>query len=57
MAVCTSENDFEDVNVLQKLWIFLITVNYAKEYKDRVFNYFLEMYEKGFTPPNPRCIV
>lgn len=56
-GVCTSESDFEDVKrVAKTLDIPYYTVNYAKEYKDRVFNYFLEMYEKGFTPnPDVLC--
>lgn len=54
---CTAEADFEDVKrVANKLQIPYYTVNYAKEYKERVFGYFLEEYEKGYTPnPDVMC--
>lgn len=54
---CTAEVDFEDVKrVANKLDIPYYTVNYAKEYQDRVFKYFLDMYEKGYTPnPDVLC--
>ena len=54
---CTAEADFEDVKrVANKLQIPYYTVNYAKEYNERVFKYFLEEYEKGFTPnPDVLC--
>ena len=50
---CTAEADFEDVKrVCNKLGIPYFSVNYAKEYYDRVFKYFLDEYKKGRTP-NP----
>ena len=54
---CTAEQDFEDVKrVANKLGIPYYTVNYAKEYRDRVFSYFLEEYSKGYTPnPDVMC--
>ncbi len=54
---CTAEQDFEDVKrVANKLGIPYYTVNYAKEYRERVFSYFLEEYERGFTPnPDVMC--
>lgn len=54
---CTAEQDFEDVKrVANKIGIPYYTVNYAKEYQDRVFKYFLEEYERGRTPnPDVLC--
>jgi len=55
--ICTSEQDYEDVKrVCSKIGIPYFSVNYAKEYYDRVFKYFLEEYEKGRTPnPDVLC--
>ena len=54
---CTAEQDFEDVKrVANKVGIPYYTVNYAKEYRERVFSYFLSEYEKGYTPnPDVMC--
>ena len=53
---CTAEADYEDVKrVCNKIGIPYYTVNFAKEYADRVFSYFLKEYEAGRTP-NPCCI-
>lgn len=54
---CTAEEDFEDVKrVANKLNIPYYTVNYSKEYKEKVFSYFLEEYKKGYTPnPDVMC--
>lgn len=54
---CTAEQDFEDVKrVANKIGIPYYTVNYAKEYKYTVFKYFLDEYEKGYTPnPDVMC--
>lgn len=54
---CTAEQDFEDVKrVSAKLDIPYYSVNFAKEYKDRVFSYFLEEYANGRTPnPDVLC--
>lgn len=54
---CTAEEDFEDVKrVCSKIGIPYFSVNYAKEYYDRVFTYFLDEYKKGRTPnPDVLC--
>lgn len=54
---CTAEQDFEDVKrVSDKLGIPYYSVNFAKQYKDRVFSYFLEEYRRGRTPnPDVLC--
>ncbi len=54
---CTSEADFEDVKrVCNAIGIPYFSVNYAKEYYDRVFTYFLEEYKRGRTPnPDVLC--
>ncbi len=56
-GVCSAVNDYEDVKrVCNKLKIPYYTVNFAKEYWDRVFKYFLEEYSKGRTPnPDVLC--
>lgn len=54
---CTAVRDYEDVKrVCNKLGIPYYTVNFAKQYLDRVFSYFLEEYSKGRTPnPDVLC--
>lgn len=54
---CTAEDDYEDVKrVCTKLDIPYFSVNYAKEYYDRVFAYFLKEYKAGRTPnPDVLC--
>lgn len=54
---CTSEEDYEDVKrVCSTIGIPYYSVNYAKEYYDKVFSYFLEQYKKGNTPnPDVLC--
>lgn len=54
---CTAEQDFEDVKrVSEKVEIPYYSVNFAKQYKERVFSYFLEEYQKGRTPnPDVLC--
>lgn len=54
---CTAESDYEDVKrVANKIGIPYYTVNYAKEYRDKVFSYFLEEYKNGYTPnPDVLC--
>ncbi|MGD9901698.1 MAG: tRNA 2-thiouridine(34) synthase MnmA [Spirochaetales bacterium] len=54
---CTSEEDYDDVKrVCNKLHIPYYTVNFAKEYMDKVFAEFLEEYKKGRTPnPDVLC--
>ena len=56
-GTCTAEEDFEDVKrVCDKIGIPYFSVNYAKEYYDRVFRYFLEEYQNGRTPnPDVLC--
>ena len=56
-GVCTSVDDYEDVKrVCNKLGIPYYSVNFAKEYLDRVFKYFLDEYELGRTPnPDVLC--
>ena len=56
-GACTADADFEDVKrVCGLLDIPHYTVNFAKEYMDRVFSYFLEEYRAGRTPnPDVLC--
>jgi len=50
---CSSRQDLIDaVSVADTIGIPIEAVNFAKEYKDRVFSYFLREYEAGRTP-NP----
>lgn len=52
-GVCTSTVDYEDaLRVADKIGIPCYTVNFTKEYMDRVFSYFLDEYKKLRTP-NP----
>ena len=54
---CTAEEDFSDVRrVANKIGIPYYSVNFAKEYMDRVFSYFISEYQKGRTPnPDVLC--
>ncbi|MFZ5966727.1 MAG: tRNA 2-thiouridine(34) synthase MnmA [Bacillota bacterium] len=54
---CTAEKDYEDVRkVCDQIGIPYYTVNFVKEYWDKVFTYFLEEYRKGRTPnPDVMC--
>ncbi len=54
---CTAEEDYSDVRrVCNLLNIPYYTVNFSKEYMDRVFKYFLEEYKAGRTPnPDVLC--
>ena len=56
-GVCTAEQDYEDVRwVCGQIGIPYYTVNFEKQYWDRVFTYFLEEYKKGRTPnPDVMC--
>lgn len=50
---CPAEQDFEDVRrVSEALDIPYYTVNFTREYQERVFSYFLSEYRAGRTP-NP----
>ena len=52
-GACHAEQDYEDVRrVSEALDIPYYTVNFTKEYRDRVFSYFLSEYSAGRTP-NP----
>ena len=54
---CTADDDYSDVRrVCDKIGIPYYSVNFAKEYMDRVFKYFLDEYSKGRTPnPDVLC--
>lgn len=56
-GVCTAEEDFEDaVAVANQIGIPYYSINFEKEYYDRVFTYFLDEYKKGRTPnPDIMC--
>lgn len=56
-GVCTAEKDYEDViKVCNQLDIPYYSINFEKEYYDRVFTYFLDEYKKGRTPnPDIMC--
>lgn len=54
---CTAEEDAEDVRkVCTQIGIPYYTVNFEKEYADKVFAYFLDEYRNGRTPnPDVLC--
>ncbi|SHJ32919.1 tRNA (5-methylaminomethyl-2-thiouridylate)-methyltransferase [Geosporobacter subterraneus DSM 17957] len=54
---CTSEEDYADARkVCDQIGIPYYTVNFVKEYWDKVFTYFLEEYKRGRTPnPDVMC--
>ncbi len=56
-GVCTSESDWRDVReVCDLIGIPYYSVNFAQEYWDRVFSYFLDEYRAGRTPnPDVLC--
>ncbi len=56
-GVCTSTADYADVrSVCETIGIPYYTVNFAAEYRERVFSYFLDEYRKGRTPnPDVLC--
>ena len=56
-GTCTAATDWEDVQqVCDVIDIPCYSVNFAKEYYDRVFSYFLDEYRKGRTPnPDVLC--
>lgn len=52
-GVCTAEEDYKDViKVCEKLDIPYYSVNFSQEYKDNVFQDFVDEYKAGYTP-NP----
>lgn len=57
LGFCSSEEDYEDVRrVCDQIGIPYYTVNFEKEYWDKVFIYFLDEYKKGRTPnPDVLC--
>lgn len=56
-GVCTSAADYDDVRaVSDHIGVPYYTVNFAKEYKERVFSYFISEYKLGRTPnPDVLC--
>lgn len=56
-GVCTATEDYEDVRrVAEQIGIPYYSVNFEAEYYDRVFEYFLDEYQKGRTPnPDVMC--
>jgi tRNA-uridine 2-sulfurtransferase len=56
-SYCTAAEDFQDARqVCEALGIPLHKVNFAAEYRERVFRHFLEGYRAGFTPnPDVLC--
>lgn len=56
-GVCTATEDYADVrSVCDTIGIPYYTVNFAAEYRDRVFRYFLDEYASGRTPnPDVLC--
>lgn len=56
-GVCTATEDYKDVSkVASEIGIPYYSVNFEKEYWDRVFTYFLNEYKKGRTPdPDVIC--
>ncbi|TCS90824.1 tRNA (5-methylaminomethyl-2-thiouridylate)-methyltransferase [Keratinibaculum paraultunense] len=56
-GVCTATEDANDARrVASQLNIPFYTINFEKEYWDRVFSYFLDEYKKGRTPnPDVMC--
>ena len=55
-GVCSAAADYEDVRrVADRVGIPYYTVNFRKEYMDRVCSYFLEEYSMGRTPTRTYC--
>ncbi|HJE96968.1 MAG TPA: tRNA 2-thiouridine(34) synthase MnmA [Ligilactobacillus acidipiscis] len=56
-GVCTATQDYQDVaKVASEIGIPYYSVNFEKEYWDRVFTYFLDEYKNGRTPnPDVMC--
>ncbi|AQT84025.1 tRNA-specific 2-thiouridylase MnmA [Paenibacillus larvae subsp. larvae] len=54
---CTAEEDAEDVRrVCDQVGIPFYTVNFEKQYMEKVFSYFLDEYKRGRTPnPDVMC--
>lgn len=56
-GVCTATEDYEDVKkVADEIGIPYYSINFEKDYWERVFEYFLNEYKKGRTPnPDVMC--
>lgn len=56
-GVCTAEGDWRDVRAIcDHLDIPYYSVNFARDYWDRVFTVFLDAYRRGYTPnPDVLC--
>ncbi len=56
-GVCTATEDYEDVRrVSAHIGIPCYSVNFEREYRERVFRHFLDEYERGRTPnPDVLC--
>lgn len=56
-GICTAESDWRDVrDACDMIGIPYYAVNFAKEYRERVFSIFLSEYQKGRTPnPDVLC--
>src|SRR5699024_4599012 len=56
-GVCTATVDYEDVvRVAEQIDVPYYTVNFEKQYWDKVFSYFLDEYKQGRTPnPDVMC--
>lgn len=56
-GLCTATEDYKDVAlVANKIGIPYYSINFEKEYWDKVFQYFLDEYKKGRTPnPDVMC--
>ncbi len=56
-GVCTATEDYKDVAlVANKIGVPYYSINFEKEYWDKVFSYFLEEYKSGRTPnPDVMC--
>ncbi|RLA33949.1 MAG: tRNA 2-thiouridine(34) synthase MnmA [Gammaproteobacteria bacterium] len=54
---CTAAADLQDARqICEQLGIPLHHINFAREYRDRVFSYFLDEYKRGRTPnPDVLC--
>lgn len=54
---CTAEEDYKDaVAICNQIGIPYYSINFEKEYYERVFQYFLDEYKKGRTPnPDIMC--
>ena len=56
-GACTAASDWQDVQrICETIDIPYYSVNFAREYMDRVFSYFLDEYRRGRTPnPDVLC--